>query len=1202
MNDNKPLEEDNPPEKKTLKPWEMYSEENREMKPWEQFASKPWESYKQETQEEPEKDNPISFGAGVNPDTDLQTVNLDENGEALPVYTYENQAQWDDMSLESKEGIGTKGNAIGLGSNPWLDPVSILTLPFVAAGMTSNGVKALGGIIPDTLGSMAASGLEDEHTVAAMGAHVAVDVVTGKFLKSLAEVATSGKSIKSVDELYSSVATSLENLGVKDAQKVTKSEIEKLLKDNKITEADLVQRVEATPTVKIDEEVTDASADGWANFIEQDLKEQAAKNIPETNMTHADTAPALERFTESKAMRDEGIHTQVSSGRVHGAGNLSRMNTSNDVKRIIEEVAHDEAYMAKYESEGGGYQSLESVEEGADAIVKAVSKDLGLNLSSFAKNYVDDTKELAKRATAVRIITLKMAEEVDELAVRAELSTSTVLDQAKLIAAHTEFMNFKAYTEAGTSNIARGLSAHNINAEASSLSFLDMDARKFEWDTDSQIEAAKLVASAGGKDAVLKIAKEIKGAKTQKAKLKLLNKNRTALQGVLDYARASMLTSPKTLSANLVGNVMRPAMDNMSDYGTAFLMMGRKTPNKMTFGEAAHRSKVLSSRYLSELVVNPYNGLVAGVKGTSRSNFLGALTEIMSGTGLRKAEARLENTGIIREYKEDMIIPKTIDAEGQVIDSTENIFQTVGRELGAFQRLASFGLMKLTDNPFTKMAYDTELSGILYREFRGKGLGHAEAIAEATKKADAVNQFRTHIDDAASKGETKAKFKLDSKLSKEEQAAKLKELQDLDTRAKDYAKAVTWRDSSSMDFLESFSGSSHPVALIAKITTMPFIKTPTNITSYALRHTPLAITSGRWWKAVRGHSGEVEQARAWAQAASGSIVLGSVMAMMDKGWITGSFNFREKAMMEKAGIPENSIKLGDTWYSYNRIEPLGTMLGLAVNLRYSWEGMENEEDYETKLFCAAGEIGSSIYGKSYLTSVGDILRLFDSSSDDGSSAEAWQRFTVNQASKFIPMSSAAKFVVNDGTKYATDTALEGLAQRFGLGSDIVEHDGILGEEIIRPSTYVGTKMLKDDAPIALKMMVHHNMNVGRWKPTINGVELKAKYREEIKSNLAKIDARGEFEKLVQDENFKQQSPEMQKIYLQGVLTQLRDNAKAMFMSDNPNLTEQAYALKNETIEGMFKEEAVTNFNNTYDLLINRRQKQNKDKLKIIEDM
>lgn len=112
----------------------------------------------------------------------------------------------------------------------------------------------------------------------------------------------------------------------------------------------------------------------------------------------------------------------------------------------------------------------------------------------------------------------------------------------------------------------------------------------------------------------------------------------------------------------------------------------------------------------------------------------------------------------------------------------------------------------------------------------------------------------------------------------------------------------------------------------------PFIKTPINILKDALSYTPASLV-------MKQFKGKKDEAAARILIGTGLGIL-TAKAVID-GNLTGSYPKdpgRREAMIA-AQKPEYSMKIGDRWYSYSRIEPLATVLGITA------DGVETMIDY-----------------------------------------------------------------------------------------------------------------------------------------------------------------------------------------------------------------------------------------------------------------
>jgi hypothetical protein len=112
---------------------------------------------------------------------------------------------------------------------------------------------------------------------------------------------------------------------------------------------------------------------------------------------------------------------------------------------------------------------------------------------------------------------------------------------------------------------------------------------------------------------------------------------------------------------------------------------------------------------------------------------------------------------------------------------------------------------------------------------------------------------------------------------------------------------------------------------------LPFIRTPANIFKFAGERTPLALAS----KAVREElaAGGERAALAQAKIALGAMTMGFMGMLAANGHITGGGPKDKKllAEMKDTGWQPYSFKIGNEYISYGRIEPLGSLIGMAAD-------------------------------------------------------------------------------------------------------------------------------------------------------------------------------------------------------------------------------------------------------------------------------
>jgi hypothetical protein len=150
---------------------------------------------------------------------------------------------------------------------------------------------------------------------------------------------------------------------------------------------------------------------------------------------------------------------------------------------------------------------------------------------------------------------------------------------------------------------------------------------------------------------------------------------------------------------------------------------------------------------------------------------------------------------------------------------------------------------------------------------------------------------------------------------------------------------------------------------------IPFVKTPINIMKDALSYTPLGVFS-------KNTPNDVKVAR----TAIGLGIGAAISQLVGSGEITGSYpkDAGRRNAMIAAGIPEYSMKIGDTWYSYARLEPVATIVGSTVDginayMTYTNKNPDDQKGKELLLDMVAG-ITKNIASKTFLEGISGVLQ------------------------------------------------------------------------------------------------------------------------------------------------------------------------------------------------------------------------------------
>lgn len=179
---------------------------------------------------------------------------------------------------------------------------------------------------------------------------------------------------------------------------------------------------------------------------------------------------------------------------------------------------------------------------------------------------------------------------------------------------------------------------------------------------------------------------------------------------------------------------------------------------------------------------------------------------------------------------------------------------------------------------------------------------------------------------------------------------------------------------------------------------LPFVRTPTRIAEYTLERTPLAPTLRSFREDVA--SGGARRDLALARMGLGSTVSALVAAEAASGRITGGgpADRRVRATMEASGWKPYSILIDGQYVQYNRLDPMGAIVGAAADavdiIKYSTDDQENE--------AVAGAVvmgfANTLANKTYLQGLSTLLDTIGDP-DNEKKVTSWM---AGQAASFNP--------------------------------------------------------------------------------------------------------------------------------------------------------------------------------------------------------
>jgi hypothetical protein len=315
-------------------------------------------------------------------------------------------------------------------------------------------------------------------------------------------------------------------------------------------------------------------------------------------------------------------------------------------------------------------------------------------------------------------------------------------------------------------------------------------------------------------------------------------------------------------------------------------------------------------------------------------------------------------------------------------------------------------------------------------------------------------------------------------------------------------------------------------------------------------------------------------ARFRAQQAIGMGLMAYTYSLANSGNLTGHFNDPgERARMQAAGIPPMSVKIGDNWHSYEKIEPFATIMGTMADWSAHEKAMKREGkslmDIETAKKVPQ-ILADNIFNKTFTESLFKVSQAIAQP----------ERYASNLAgilNPVVPSAVAQAAQILDPTKRETKEGLmspvNALQARIpGLREKLPAKIDILGEPIKQFSTTAEGITGKNPfvaVPAAQtgvqQMVANPYLQVKDMVTKIHGVELEPKDIEMLKRDGGK-QALSILKTLENDPSFKAQNRPMQAAIVKKVFSNMRNAARAdrmaVMMSDP--------VTANKVIENMMK--------------------------------
>lgn len=731
------------------------------------------------------------------------------------------------------------------------------------------------------------------------------------------------------------------------------------------------------------------------------------------------------------------------------AFNFARVNGTIDMKHVLQ-VTGDAIAPAVDKALGGSVETHIKVrDEAMKAFANETGEDIAqmlVKLEAFSK----DAKEQAKLLTFGRIASNALASEIGRIAKKVNLGMASDVEKANMMHMVRALEDVMGATQVIRTAAARATSAGRIRIGAD----LSKEA----------VDHIKTIADVGGDEYIRKLASRLAAAGGEPLATRQIVKRsigRKVIDAVNENWLNAILSGPKTHIVNITSNALMATLDPVTN-GVGRYLVGDKQGAREAFRQyATVRLAINDSMQMARMAFRLGN------------NVLDTSTKVDDRQLMRAISAEAFGMSI------DPMTGKALTKGGTLIDM-----------LGVGLNIPSRLLMS-SDEFFKQLTYRSNMYSQLYTEAYEKGL------TGNTFKKYVADEFERRALNADGSARTVFNENLGRDVYTDEAA-----------KALDAARINTFTNELNPGTFGATIQSAvnkHPTLRLV----MPFVRTPTNILKTAVAYSPGAnMLLKEYRNAIfgRGVTPEV-RARAVGQMALGTTFYAGTAALVLDGRVTGG-GPRDPAtrqMWMESGWRPYSIRVGDKWVDYSRIDPFATALGtIADAVEILGQAETSDKTATDILLTTTLALGKTLTDKTYLQGLSTLLDVV-SNPDRPDKASA---YLETLTSSMIPYSSlmGQSAYKADPVMRETRGLLDRIASRVpGWSSSLPPKvSWLTGENMQRPDWYlmpVNTMSVKQN-PIADEL---NRLGIAyRPAKTIYGYELSAQEYSDLNKKMATV--------------------------------------------------------------------------------------------------
>ncbi len=702
--------------------------------------------------------------------------------------------------------------------------------------------------------------------------------------------------------------------------------------------------------------------------------------------------------------------------------NWAAMENPEDIKQILQVTA--EVFAEHIDKVGGGVQSNVATKRLANLV-----GNTGEQVHELFKDLTTD-KGITARMHAAERTMLSSARHLYQLRAKVKAAPENLQLKADFMRHLQLHAALQAEVKGAKREIARALQGMQILKDEASSGFKEFDdvLRQMGGEQSNAADFGRFMDDLLDGRSLEELNAKIRQTAGQRFK-----------NVIVEFVINSMLSSLKTHAINVTSNTLNTFLYTADRFiGGSYRYI---TGDKRLLREARYDlfGKFQSLSEAWELSKQAWADGAPVTDKRQRLEFQTRRAIAAEGTqsAIRQGDENLHEVGSTFFTRKREVVR---DKAGEVIDAVEfNWLQRAVNTLGNFVRVPGRALIT-GDEFFKAVNRNAEIRVLAFRK--------ADELAEK-----AGHEYGTEAYEKFVNSRMKKLMDPDSNSP----AAR-----DIRSRAIEKSRLTTFQEAPRTKGGTNMERAINGNAFV-KLVIAPFFRTPMNILRQgALDRTFLGLAMREHRAALRTASPNV-RAEIIARMTTGTAAMAMAYQAIDAGGEDMPFEVIGKVPWDSTakvnGVQDYSIRIGDTWYQFNRLDPLGMWLGMVadMNMAVKHHDATNPDDDERVFALAQGAMSgfmNNVANKTWMRSMADLIETIEGfrTGSPETVQRSWARFTSGQIGKFIPQIVKSTGSALEGERTAREawTVLDGLAAQVPiLNKDVpVRHD-VLGRPMTR---------------------------------------------------------------------------------------------------------------------------------------------------------